>query len=516
MSKVATAEHDWIHEVSRRFTRATGWPMAYTPIEIGADAAQAAAVQNDPECCWFSEVRAGLQTVGLLHLKLPQNSRCDRVFSAVRDLAEIYSRLITRCLSAAQLAESRTKEMATLVDIGRSLPGEEDLLAALRQLLRAAVELTGFRCGAFFLLGSSTSELKLRVVESAEMHEIPAARRELAESPPDLNALAGRRVLLHRKSGSVADQWLPQACSTAVCLAVQSETAPLGTMWVFDRRLRVPGHREVHVLESIAAQIAAVLERVVLLQESAVKHRLQRDLEVASESQTRNILGELSADLGFDVAAACTSRYELGGDLCELIPLNADLTAVAVGDASGDSVPAAMVMSAVRGALRTLAIGEPLGSLRTGAVIQKLNRVLHTVTPAHQFMSMLYGVLNRTQSTFTYSNAGHPVPIHFHGGSATKLESHGMLLGVLRESVYSFSTVKLVAGDLLVIYSDGISEAMNRRRMMFRSEGIIGAVRKHMAKPAHEIVQAIWANLEHHLGDHAADDRTLLVVKVPG
>jgi sigma-B regulation protein RsbU (phosphoserine phosphatase) len=286
-------------------------------------------------------------------------------------------------------------------------------------------------------------------------------------------------------------------------------------MWVFDRRHRVPNEREVHVLESIAAQVAAVLERVVLLRESETKHRLQRDVEVASENQAKGLLNGLPTRLPFDVAAACTSRYELGGDLCEVVPIDAGHTVIAVGDASGDSVPAAMVMSAVRGALRTLASVQPGEIVHTERVMEKLNGMLCDITPAHQFMSLLVGLLDTTCDAFTYSNAGHPLPILMRRGTATLLHSHGMLLGVLKDSAYDRSVVPLKAGDMLVLYSDGVSEAMDRRRKMFRSDGIVEALRKHMAKSADEIVQAIWSDLNQHLGDGTPDDRTLLVVKWP-
>jgi sigma-B regulation protein RsbU (phosphoserine phosphatase) len=289
----------------------------------------------------------------------------------------------------------------------------------------------------------------------------------------------------------------------------------LGTIWGFDRRVRVPDEREIHVLESIAAQIAAVLERVVLLCESETKHRLQRDLEVASESQTKGMLHGLPAGLPFDVAGACTSRYELGGDLCEVLSIDAEHTVVAVGDASGDSVPAAMVMSAVRGALRALASVQAGEIVHTERVMERLNRMLCDITPAHQFMSLLVGLLDSFRGVFTYSNAGHPLPILVRDGAATLLHSHGMLLGVLKDSTYDLSAVPLMAGDMLVLYSDGVSEAMDRRRKMFRSEGIIEAVHKHLAKPAREIVQAIWSDLDAHLGDGTPDDRTLLVITMP-
>ena len=512
MTKLATRRHDWIDDVCVRFTHATGWPLVFTAVASDSDAAAAA---GNVEHAWTCEVADDQQVKGILHLELPADAARDHQFTAVRELAEAFAELIAKNLTSASQLASRSREVSTLVDIGRSLPSEGDLLAGLRQLLRAAVELTDFRGAAFFLLGSSTSQLTLRAVEAIDAADVPFAERRLETAPPDLEALARGRVVLHRTSGAKDAAWLPASASSGLCLAVQSEAGPLGTIWVYDRRLRFPGERELHVLESIAVQVAAVLERVVLLRESAAKQRLQRDLQVASENEARGTLQRLPASLPYDIAAACTSRYELGGDLCEVIAVDQERTLIAVGDASGDSVPAALVMSAVRGALRAIASGPVEDVVHPERVLQKLNGMLYDVTPAHLFMSLLVGVLDAPGGTFTYSNGGHPLPIHVRHSTATLLHSHGMLLGVLRDSTYDFSVLPLAASDMLLLYSDGVSEAMDRRRRMFRSEGIIEAVRKHRSKSAHDIVQAIWAELDDHVGNSSFDDRTLMVVKIP-
>jgi sigma-B regulation protein RsbU (phosphoserine phosphatase) len=291
----------------------------------------------------------------------------------------------------------------------------------------------------------------------------------------------------------------------------------MGTLWAYDRRGRMPGDRELHVLQSIAAQVAAVLERAVLLRESASQLRLQRELEVCSEStrggDVASLIGE---EAGFEAAGACTSRYEIGGDLCELVPLEPGRTVVAVGDASGDSIPAALVMSSVRGALRTLSQVDGIEpGDRTDRIVQRLSRSLYDLTPAHQFMSLFYGLYDRPTRTLTYTNAGHPTPLLLHDGQISTLNSHGMLLGVLPDATYERSSLVLAPGDVLVLYSDGVSEAMSRRRQMFRSDGIVGALRGQAVRSARELFERIWNGLAEHVAGHdGGDDRTLLVLKV--
>ncbi|MCH8830917.1 MAG: serine/threonine-protein phosphatase, partial [Planctomycetes bacterium] len=309
--------------------------------------------------------------------------------------------------------------------------------------------------------------------------------------------------------------WLPAGYAAGYCVAVKSPAGPLGTIWAFDRRDRNPPENDRRVLHSLASRIAAVLERVVLLRESDVQHRQQRDLNVASHSLPQDILRGISGHSGVDVAAVCTSRYELGGDLCELIALDDARMIVAVGDASGDSVPAAMVMSAARGAIRALCASGEFDVLETDVLIGRLNRTLHDITAAHQFMSLLFGVLDLREKSFTYTNAGHPAPLHIRDSQVTALRSHGMLLGVLAETAYDHSVVHLQAGDTLVAFSDGISEAMNPGKTMFRQNGIEAAVTPVGERTADQLLQAILKDLESHTaGSGSGDDRTLLVMRM--
>ncbi|HUE14231.1 MAG TPA: GAF domain-containing SpoIIE family protein phosphatase, partial [Planctomycetaceae bacterium] len=405
-------------------------------------------------------------------------------------------------------------KLATLVDLGRSVPTEENLVEAIDRLLRGAIHLTSFRATAFFLLDPTTDRLKLRARAQREPHTIPAAIRSLAENPPDLGALVRGRVVLGGDEIGQSAAWLPPGTATAVCLAVESEAGPIGTLWVYDRRRREPNDREIHVLESIAVQIATLLERVVLLRESEAQHRLQRDLQLASQCQSFDIVTSLAPDSGIEAAVRSTSRFEIGGDLCELTSVEDGRTVLSIGDASGHGVSASIVMSAVRGAVRALGL-DPRTILPADGVLERVNRALYSITPAHQFMSLLYGVIDTRQKLLTYSNAGHPSPVLMRDGGAIMLDSHGMLLGVLADATYGASVMPINSGDTLIAFTDGVSEAMNGKRKMFRSDGIIEVLQANSGASPQVILEAIWSQLESHLdGSAGHDDRSLMVIRI--
>lgn len=515
VTPAATSDSQTIQTLCRRFSNLVGWPVKYAPAESERAAELEQWLLAPSDCCWAADVSDGQQRAGYLYIDLPPDSTADRSFLTVCGLAEVFAELLSAVAESRRSVESQTRDLSALAEMSRSPAAEADLFAALDRLLRGVLQLTGFRSAAFFLLQPGGTQLHLRALHALNPLPVPYSQRELRQDAPDFEALTRGSVLLHRDLSPAAARWIPEGAATAVCLPVRTDSGPIGTMWVYDRRRRIPSDRDFHVLESIAAQIAAVLERAVLLQESAVQHRLQRHLQMASEAQTRDINGPVAPDAGFEAAAVCTSRHELGGDLCELIPLDKTRTMVAVGDASGDSVPAAMVMSAVRGALRALALDEGRQPIAPEPTMRRLNRMLHSITLPHQFMSLVCGVLNTAERTFVYTNAGHPNPVLLRNGKASYLESHGLLLGVTADSTYQQSTLPLLPGDVLVLFSDGITEAMNSRQKMFRSDGVVEAIAGDTDRPAQEILQAVLSKLETHAGDSGeGDDRTLLVLKM--
>ncbi|MFN0197015.1 MAG: PP2C family protein-serine/threonine phosphatase [Planctomycetaceae bacterium] len=499
----------------RQFTDATGWPLSFRSSEIEQDADDLA---QEEQVCWQTEVTDGESRVGRLKIDLPERAKTDRSYLSVVELAEVFGQMLTRLATSARLLESRAQQVTTLVDVGKSFFCEQDLDGSLQRLLAAGLELTGFRAAGFFLLDPDRQELGLRVRYRLDGQNFPFLKRKLAESPFDLQALTEGTVFINRNQMPEMACWLPMGTATGMCIPVHSSAGPFGTLWVFDRRVRTPSARIKHVLESIATQIASVLERTVLLRESETQQRLRRELQLACEGKPLEFRCLTSADNRFDAALRSTSRAEIGGDLCELIACSDHETAIAVGDASGDSIPAALVMSIVRGSLHTLLDEAESKTCATDTVrvVERINQALYLTTPPHQFMSLLYGMLDTHKMTFTYTNAGHPTPIYIRkNGDVVNFTSHGMLLGVMDHAKYESSEIHLEPGDLLVCYSDGISEAMSISRKMFRSEGIMDAILANQNGSAEGILQSIWNRLELHLADGGhLDDRTLLVIKI--
>lgn len=496
--------------ICRQFSEATGWVLRFTPATEETAPSVLSRLETDACCCWFDEVRDESAVSGYLHLDVPEMGAPETSLESVTTLAKTLANLVSEFVSAAHELDTSSRDLTTLVDLKCSLREDTDLPSTLSELLTASVQLTESRAAAFFLLNPSTQFLSLRAAYQLGTEQVPLHTRELKSGNPDLRALTAGPVVLDRGDAR-GDSFLPRDVQSALCVPVAAEAVPLGTIWVYDRRVREFSDRQIHVLQSIAIQTAAVLERMVLLRESKTQHRLTRELRMASETQQDDSLIEPVRDPRFEVASHCVSAHELGGDLCETLPLSENRTGITVGDASGNSIPAALVMATVRGALRTLQVEDH----DVADVLKRVNKALHSLTHSQNFMSMFYGVLDAEKHTLIYSNAGHCNPIFIRNDEVQTLESHGLLLGVLGDTEYNYSVIDLQPGDILVFYSDGISEAMNHSKELFRSKGIIEATRESLPGSAADVLEEIWGRAEAHCdGSSLPDDRTLMVIKI--
>ena len=516
-----------VDRVCREFTRATGWPLRYEAggqVEPGGATATSAGgvatVTAQPpgpagtrgktrrsahqQTSWQVNL-AGHQQSGLLRIDKPTKKSADREFMQACDLADVIAEILARVLSGEEIEKTESELQAAAA-------GPDTLPQTLTKVLDNCLKLTGLRSAGFFLLSADGQTLRMRADKHRDGQVIPSPRRRVGESPFDLRALGEGSTLLRRDEEN-AGVWMPESCKLGVVTPVRTSTDPVGTLWAFDRRSRRISPRDMHVFESVAARIGHLLEHAVLKRESIDKQRLSSEMAAAYGNKPTEVIDATLCDGTIGISSRCLSCTELGGDMSEIIT-EGDQAMIGLGDASGHSLPAAIVMSVVRGAFRALC-AETHGRIESSEMMARINRALVGTSQSHQFMTMVCGHLNGATRELTFTNAGHPQPVLYRDGEVTMLDSDGMLLGVLDSADYGKQRVQLRSGDVLAIYTDGISEASDEGRRMFKPEGVAASVRRHASLRADEIRDRIWQDVEDHLaGEACDDDRTVLVMKV--
>ncbi len=277
---------------------------------------------------------------------------------------------------------------------------------------------------------------------------------------------------------------------------------------------------DIRLLDSVAAQTGLALENGRLTEaikaEVAVREKHRRELEIAHEVQQRLFPQELPPMPGLDYAGACRPALGVGGDYYDFISLSPAVLGIAIGDVSGKGIPAALLMATLRAYLR----GQTTHSQADlTAVMSNLNRLVYQSSAANRYATFFYGELDTASRTLNYVNAGHNPPMVFRQaqsrGAIVRLDTGGPVIGLMEECVYGQGHVVLEPGDVIVAYTDGISEAMNASEVEWGEEQLMNAVQPNLTAPASTLIDRLMASADAFVaGAPQYDDMTLVVVRV--
>jgi serine phosphatase RsbU (regulator of sigma subunit) len=242
------------------------------------------------------------------------------------------------------------------------------------------------------------------------------------------------------------------------------------------------------------------------------KERLERELEVARDIQLSILPRELPEDPSWEFGVHFSSMEAVGGDFYDVIDLGNGKLGVAMGDVSGHGVPAALFMSLTATLLRA----EAKRSDSPGDVLRAINSQLLETSDSGMFVTVLYGILDSAAGTFEYARAGHSTPLlAVPGELPVQLEDGlGQLLGVLDNIVLDEVTIPLQSGSVMVIYTDGVTEAANESKEFFGEEGLLEAVEASDEMQPDALLKRIWETVQAFQGEASnEDDITLLAVR---
>jgi serine phosphatase RsbU (regulator of sigma subunit)/putative methionine-R-sulfoxide reductase with GAF domain len=344
-------------------------------------------------------------------------------------------------------------------------------------------------------------------------NRLPAALADLLPPPAEARLMVIERAAERRE---LWPQLIDQAGSQAlVVLPIVARNALLGLLLLdYDEPTVRLTARQQSLCAGAAAQIAGALESLLLAVEAAEAARLDQELRVARDIQTALLPSKLPQIPGWQIDAAWHSARMVGGDFYDLwtLPGSDGRLGFVIADVSDKGVPAAMFMAMARSLVRAAALdGSP-----PATALQRANRWISRDSESGMFVTLFYGQLSPQDGHLQFSNAGHNPPLIYRaaGGTFEELRLPGMALGVLEELTLNHGTAVLEPGDLLICYTDGVTEAVDDRLRQFEVDGIKAVVQAYRHAGAGQIVQAILAAVDRHVGDQPAfDDVTLLVLR---
>jgi serine phosphatase RsbU (regulator of sigma subunit)/pSer/pThr/pTyr-binding forkhead associated (FHA) protein len=424
-----------------------------------------------------------------------------------------------RALSGARTAlkpEAPGRDLLAIVSqVGIALLPRTSLEDTLKMTIDLVFQAIPAERGFLFL--KENDELTCKIARGAHESALPASSQvQLSRSITNKVLSEGASVLtsdaMHDPRFQSQHSVVLSQIRSVMAVPLASGEEIFGMVYVdnpFDNRF---SEEDLKVLTTIASVASIKIEHERLLDERLEKRRMEEELKVASEIQMRlQPFAPPKLD-GWDMTGVSFPCREIGGDYYDFIHRKRDShLVVAVGDVSGKGTGAALLMSSLHAAVRAQSqTGAPIRE-----VMGEINEYIFENSPSNKFLTLFYGELDPLTGTLSYSNGGHNAPMLVRrSGELERLDTGGLPIGMMQDVAYQEASVELGCGDVLVIYSDGITESINEREEEFDEERLIDVVKKNLGRSASGIRDRIDEALSRFVGTTApVDDMTLMIIK---
>ena len=270
-------------------------------------------------------------------------------------------------------------------------------------------------------------------------------------------------------------------------------------------------HDDIAFLDALSSNAAVAIENAFLHEESLQKQALERELGVARDIQQRLLPTKAPEMEGYELAGMNDPCEAVGGDYFDYIALDDDHLLVAIGDGVGHGVPAALLMANLYATMRSHALYD----LDLPDMVAKANDFIHRSTDIMQYITMFCGVLERSTGRFTFVNAGHNPPYQVTGsGKKTELvqlKEGGVPLGMMPDMTYESGEVTLNSGDLVFMFTDGVTEAVDEREELWGDEALERCLKGSVGLDLNNVIHDIQVEVRAHAGDVPYEDDVTIV-----
>lgn len=457
------------------------------------------------------------RVVGLMGLgsKLDRNPFSSAEIEYLSSLSNIAAKSIENALIVQKMEQvnrqldKKIQELNTLFEIGKELNATLDPDKIVNLMIYAIMgEMVVNRCFVFL---SQDGSLQLAVARGLQT--------EPEQTEPFLRAGFLKSLSRVKQALILNDQSLSRNLAflkgqrIQVILPMRIQDKRKGYVLLGEKITKQPFREdELEFLTTLVNQAMISLENARLFKEALEKQRMEEELNIARDIQQRLLPASFPKTAALEIEGLNIPSQQVGGDYLDWIPLDEHRIAVTIADVSGKGIPASLLMSSLQAGLRN----SVASYADMGVMVGRLNNFIHANTTFDKFITFFYAEINVTQKSLTYVNAGHNPPYLYRAdGSIRRLETGGLILGMMADMPYQTETLALQAGDLLVLFTDGVTEAKNSRDLDFeeyRLEEIIG---KSLELPVKllldEIVYALRAFTK---GTPQSDDITLMAVRI--
>jgi sigma-B regulation protein RsbU (phosphoserine phosphatase) len=422
---------------------------------------------------------------------------------------------ITRlCYKEFELRQ-RIAELEAVYNVTMTLAEARDLGTVLNRAVKIVAELMDAKAASIRLLDPDTGELKIAAVHNLSRAYLNKGTIVLSRAEVDREALSPKGYNYSADVATDPRSLYPEdakreGIASVLSVGMRFHGRAVGVLRVYTETPRQFSQLQINLLKAVAAQAGAAIENTRLYAEAVEAQRLEEQVRMAADVQQRMIPQTPPILPGMEVATVYEPCYELGGDLYDFFPLPYDNLGLVIADVSGKGVPASLIMATVRASLRA----QVDNLYYIDEVVRRINVMLCRETTTSEFVTLFYGVVDAPNRRLTYCNAGHPPAMLLRDGVVSELAMGNMVLGVSKDEPYTQSIRELEPGDTLLLYTDGLSDAMNFEQKTFGRQRVIEAFEKG-GPTAEAVAQNVLWEMRKFVGmSKRTDDVTMIVLRV--
>lgn len=408
-------------------------------------------------------------------------------------------------------AKRKTAEAQSLYEVGKLMSGTLDLEELLNIIVEQASKLVHVAVATIYIVNPQDGSIKDIVSKGISEELKKRLPTKIGEGICGLAAKNGETIVVNDVSQDHQYISIRAETKSEVALPLKSHGKVVGVFNVEADNLNAYSKADVELLETFASQAAVSIERAILYQQAMEQKMLEDELAVARKIQKTFLPKRDPSISGFDIAGVNIPSEAVGGDYYDFINIVDNQIGIAIGDVSGKGIGAALIMAAFRASLKA----EIRNNYAIRTIFKKVNSLLYESIERENYVTAVYGVLDSKNRVFTFSNAGHNPPLLFKdNGEVIELTEGGLGLGMFPDSLYEERPIYISRGDILLFYTDGVTEAQDSDDKEFGTARLKEIVFKSKELKAKEIINSAIDAVEKYKGNNKPiDDLTMVLAK---
>ncbi|UCD93339.1 MAG: SpoIIE family protein phosphatase, partial [Candidatus Zixiibacteriota bacterium] len=408
-------------------------------------------------------------------------------------------------------AKRRAVEQQLLYEVSKTLSSTLNIDEVLKQILGSLRKVVGFDAGGVFLVKEAEGDILPAYSEGYEPEHEARLPLKIGQGLVGWVASAGEAVIVPDVAKD--DRYVsahPETRSEIVA-PVKIDGRVLGVLNLESNQPDKYDKNSLELVDAFASHAAISIERAYLHGKRLESKRIEEQLAIARQIQATFLPESQPVTEGYDISGVNIPSEEVGGDYFDFIKIVDYQTGISIADVSGKGIPASLIMASFRASL----LAEIRNNYAIRTICKKVNSLLYESVEQGNYVTAFYGVLDSKNDILTFSNCGHNRPILLRSdGSIESLKEGGIALAVMPDSDYDEHAVFLQPGDIVVFYTDGVTEVNDSEGREFGQDGLIKALKQYRQLPSQEIQRRLIEEVKGFAcRDHVFDDLTIIILK---